>query len=486
MKININLDDFMSQVRTIFKNMSWLIVSQIIASICGFIWTILIARYLSVSDYGILGFAISLTAILSFTLDWGINAHIVRHVSTDYDSAPKYLGNAIPLKSIFGIGTFFLTLIILILMKSDEITITVTLLFLIEMILKSYLGLFNGCFQAFEEGKYQGIENTILNVLLLIFLIITIFTDFGIYGITFSYIIANLIAFIYAYYVLAKGVAKPKFELDISFCKKITIISIPFAINGLLFSVYYSIDVVMLTNLVGTYATGIYNATYKLISVLTLFYSVYTAVIFPLMSKFYKNDERLLVISFEKSVKYLMLIIVPIAVATVLYSLDIIQFIYGYEYNPASSVLSILIWTVCLLFISGACNTLLNASHKEVSVTKIYLIAAAFNIILNFFMIPHYSYDGAAVTTVLSDLLIVIIQCYIIYKLDYKPNKRLYYDIIKIIVGSSILGIAIYLLHLNMWIALPVGIIIYFTTIYLLKFFDDDDKYIVKEILGKN
>ena len=34
-------------------------VSQIIASICGFIWTVVIARYLGVNDYGVLGFAIS-------------------------------------------------------------------------------------------------------------------------------------------------------------------------------------------------------------------------------------------------------------------------------------------------------------------------------------------------------------------------------------------------------------------------------------------
>ena len=42
----------------------------------------------------------------------------------------------------------------------------------------------------------------------------------------------------------------------------------------------------MLNQIVGNYATGIYNATYKLISVLTLFYSVYSAVVYPVMSKF--------------------------------------------------------------------------------------------------------------------------------------------------------------------------------------------------------
>ena len=147
----------MSRVKTIFKNMSWLLLSQIIVSICGFIWTILIARYLGVNDYGILGFAISLTGILSVSVDLGINTHIVRHIATDNNSASKYLGNALPLKSIFSIGTFIITLIVLIIMKANELTIIITLLFTIEMITKSFLGLLHGSFQAFEEGKYQGI-----------------------------------------------------------------------------------------------------------------------------------------------------------------------------------------------------------------------------------------------------------------------------------------------------------------------------------------
>jgi hypothetical protein len=37
-----------------------------------------------------------------------------------------------------------------------------------------------------------------------------------------------------------------------------------------------------------------------------------------------------------------------------------------------------------------------------------------------------------------------------------------------------------------MWVALPVGIIIYFAVMYLIRFFDSDDKYVIKEILGKN
>ena len=476
----------MSQIKTIFKNMSWLLISQIIASICGFIWTVLMARYLGVSEYGIFGFAVSLTGIMSIFFDLGIGTHCVRHIATDYDTAPKYLGNAIPLKSLFSIGGFLLIFITLLIMKSNELTITVTLLFAIEMIIKKFLDLMNGTFQAFEEGKYQGISNTLLNSLLLIFILIAIYTDLGLYGIAIGYILANMIALIYCYYVLTKDLMKPNYEFDKKFCKTITLASIPFAATALLSSIYYSIDLVMLTHMIGNYATGIYNATYKLISILTLFYGIYIAVIFPVMSKFFKNDEKMLLISYEKSIKYLMLIIIPIAISTMIYSTDIIYLIYGHEYEASSSVLSILIWTVCLLFISGAGNVLLNASYKEVTVTKIYTMAAIFNVVLNFILIPYLSYNGAAITTVLSDMLIVIIQIYVIYKLGHRPHKKLYYDLIKIIIGSVVLGIALNFLNLNMWLALPVGILIYFAVVYLLKVFDDDDMYIIKEIIGKN
>ena len=476
----------MSQVRTTFKNLSWMLVSQIIVSICGFIWTILIARYLGVSDYGIYGFALSLSGILAIMADLGLNTHIVRDISTDYGIAPKYLGNAIPLKSILAIGALFLTLIILIIMKCDEVTITTTFLFTIEMIFKSFLNLIDGTFQGFEKNKYQGIGNTVLNILLLLFILITVFTDYGLYGIGISYVVANLIAIFLEYYFLKKYVTKPKFEFDRIFCKKILILSIPFAITGILNTIYYTIDMVMLTQMVGNYATGIYNATFKLISILVMFYSIYISVIFPIMSKFFKNDENLLIISFEKSIKYLMLIMIPLAIATVIYSLDVVQLIYGHEYDQASSALSILIWTVCLIFISGVGNTLLNASHKEVTVTKIYFAAAVFNVVLNIFLIPKYSFQGAAITTVLSDVLIVVLQIYVIYKLGYRVNHKLYGDLLKIIASSVIMGIVLYYLKLSLILAIPVGIILYFAIVFVLKVFDSDDKYIIKEILGRN
>ena len=104
---------------------------------------------------------------------------------------------------------------------------------------------------------------------------------------------------------------------------------------------------------------------------------------------------------------------------------------------------------------------------------------------MNFILIPYLSYIGAAITTVLSDILIFIIQKYTIHRLGYKPNNRLYYDLGKIILSSLILGIALYFLKLNMWVALPVGILIYFAVLIIFRTFKND-KDIINELLGKN
>ena len=195
--------------------------------------------------------------------------------------------------------------------------------------------------------------------------------------------------------------------------------------------------------------------------------------------------KNLLVISFEKSIKYIMLIILPISFATMLYSNDIVVLFFGQKYSPTSSVLSILMWTVSLGFINGVCQNLLNASHKEKYVTLIFLVATLTNIILNFFIIPKYSYDCAAMTTVLSEIVLFILYFYSIYKLDALPKKRVYIDLFKILITSIILYYVLLVLNLNMWLALPVGIIIYLSVIISMKTIDEDDKFIIKEILGR-
>ena len=213
----------MNQVKSIFKNTSWLTISQVITSICAFLWTIIIARYLGVSDYGIVSFAISFTSLVGIVMDLGMSTYITREIAKNRNSVNKYFNNIFIFKLILAIILFFISGLILYLLGYPQWTILITLLFTIELIFMSMTVFLNGVFQAFEEVKYQAIGSILNSSLLLIGILITLGFDLGVVSIALSY---TLSYFIYFSYILLKYIQFfrfPKFEIDVKFLKRVLI-----------------------------------------------------------------------------------------------------------------------------------------------------------------------------------------------------------------------------------------------------------------------
>ena len=259
----------------------------------------------------------------------------------------------------------------------------------------------------------------------------------------------------------------------------------PFGLTNFFYTIYFSIDIVMLSYLTGNFTTGLYKSAYNIITVFTTFFVVYQSVIFPVMSKFFQESQELIKVSYELSIKYLLMIIIPLSVGVYFYALPIVDLIYSHQYSLSYTTVQILIWTVSFLFINGAGSILLNAIDKERTVTKIYIIAAIFNVCLNFIMIPMFSYDGAAITTVLSEILITVLILQPILKTSYRPNYTILISIGKLVACGIILLIALNLINTSIWLAIPIGLVVYLASLILTRSIDNQDKTIIKEIFTK-
>lgn len=475
----------MSQVVTLFKNVSWVTVSQIITNVCAFIWTVLIARYLGVTDYGILSFVISLVMIIGIGEDIGTTPYSIREISRDRDLTSKFLENILPLKWILSIILLIVTILAMYLFGYDPLVIEITFIMFLETIFMSFCNFLSGVFQAHENLKPSSLGLIICNVTLLLLTVIIIYLDLSLVAVAISYTLVYFIYFNYLYKYTIKDFGFPKYGFDLAFWKDTIIKSLPFGMTMIFYSIYFSIDVVMISWFAGDYATGLYNSAYKIISVFVAFYVIYQYVIYPLMSKLYTEDTNMLKISFEQSFKYSLLILLPISIGVYFYSPYLIDLVYSSQYVLAAPAMQILIWTVVFLFINGVATSLLNSIGKEVSVTMIYLIAAMFNIVLNYLTIPVWSYMGASVTTVLSEMLIFILMLYSISKTEYKPDLSLLKTIVKLIICGIILSITLYLIKVSLWLAIPIGLIVYIFALFITGTIDDTDKYIINELLNR-
>ena len=160
------------------------------------------------------------------------------------------------------------------------------------------------------------------------------------------------------------------------------------------------------------------------------------------------------------------------------------NFIYGSQYYGTGPIVTLLIFTIPFLFVNGASSVAMNSSNNEIKVTKIYGLAAFANIILNFILIPNYSYIGAAVATVISEIIICILMFRITINSEYAPRMIVVYDVIKLLISSLVMFAVLYYSELNIILGVIVGGIVYIGMLFITRTLDEDDKNIIKNIIG--
>jgi O-antigen/teichoic acid export membrane protein len=176
----------------------------------------------------------------------------------------------------------------------------------------------------------------------------------------------------------------------------------------------------------------------------------------------------------------------PIGIGTVIIAKNVILLIYGSQYIAAVIVLQILIWSTVLIFARTPFEKLLESSNRQLVVTKVFFVGAIFNVILNLIVIPYYSYIGAAIVTVLTDINILCLLNVATKNMGFSLSKNTKISFFKVLTASLVMGLALsYLTDLNLFIEIIIGALIYIVTLILLKIFDSDELDMFKSIFIK-
>ncbi len=80
----------MNATQNIFKNIGSLFTSQIAGYIITLLFTIYLVRYLGVTNYGILSFALALISMLGIFADFGLNTLMTREIAKDKSLTIRY------------------------------------------------------------------------------------------------------------------------------------------------------------------------------------------------------------------------------------------------------------------------------------------------------------------------------------------------------------------------------------------------------------
>lgn len=468
--------------QTIFKNTFWLLFAEIISKLLLLLLIIWIARYLGTEGYGKFSFAFAFVSLFAIMIDFGLATLTVREAARDKSKTKKYIDNILIIKLFLGILTFGLIILTVQLLNKTSEVKTLVYLAGIFTVVQSFTQFFYAVFRVFEKMEYQALSKIIYGISLFSLASFVLWEKLGLKNLIIAYIIAESIALIFAFFLVWKKFTKFSIELDFSFWKKILSEAWPFALGAIFISVYYYMDSVMLSMMKNDQAVGWYNAAYKPIIFITTMAGIVLQSFFPVISKFYKESLKKVNDILDKFARLMITMALPIACGGTILALPIMNLLYGQEYINGVLAFQILIWTAAIIYISIVYgNSLQACDRQKISLVGVG-IGAGINIILNFIFIPHFSLNGAAIATLLTELVVFVFMYFQLNKFA-KVNFSKY--TLKPLISSCMMCGLIYLLRdLHVILLIFIGAIFYFLIMILIKGLRKEDLSFLQSLIS--
>ena len=461
------------QKKTIIRNISWLSISKIIIYLLSIITITLVPRYLGVEGYGQLNFALSFIGLFAIVCDLGLNTLTLRDVSKNNNLAQKYFSKLFPFKIFLSIVFAILMSLIILIIDKPLIVKQILFLTIILLILGVYSSFYLLFFRAKQKLKYASIFDVLRKMSYVLFVLIFIYLNKGVIGITFANIFVAIIGFLFLFFSLFKYL-KFKLEIDFKFIKRQVVRAWPFALGIVFNTLYFHFDKILISFMLDDYAVGLYAIGYTFYGFLFSILSVFNLTFFPVIA-IYSFKEKLKSV-IDKYLSIVLLFSVPLSLGGICLSKELITLIFGQMYVPGLIAFRIILVFFLVASINSILTVILYTHNLEKFVLKYRIIATVTNILLNLIVIPIFGIVGAAITTVLSEY-IILVGSYL--KLS---KKIISIDLLKIIkyplISSIVMLLAIYLFKnifqivifkntLNVLIFVIIGVIFYFISMVL-------------------
>lgn len=392
-------------VGSITKNISWILFQNIYTMILGIVLTGIIARHYGTEGYGIVNFCLSYVGLFSFIAIFGTNHIILKDLTEHKYDNGTVLGTNLFVRIFLSILALVISQTISLIIYDKETNIAI-LLFNINTILccSDIISYFA---QSKIQNKYISISKifstTVFSILKLIAVILNL--DIIIY---ICFYLAETIIYslmlIWSYKKINNE--KINWRVDKSYLKKLLSKSKFYALASLMVTIYMRIDQVM----IGTFFSsksevGIYSASVRIAEIWTFVPLSIITSYKPIIIASKENSDKNYYSNFQKLYSIVSSICFIFTIGVIVFGKIGIHILYGNDYARAYIPLIILVFGTWIGTLGNIHYVWMTCENKE-KYSIFYSFCGCFsNIILNLVLIPKYGIVGAAIATIISQII---------------------------------------------------------------------------------
>lgn len=445
---------------------------------------ILLARFLGVEHFGQYATVLAFVNLFMVFNDLGVSRLSLLEGSRDQTKLGYLLGNGLLIEVVLSGILFAVMIIIGQLVGYSSVIIELIIILAIAELLFESRKIYQSTLQSLTKFNIISWQQIIYSGLFFTLVLASVFIKPEVKIVAYIQLFVSALMFI-GYLFLVFKYVRPIIKLKEipPLLKKSWI----FCVSSVFFIIYFQIDVVMLSIMKGEIEVGLYSAIYRLVVAFYMIPQIIFQIALPYIYQFsLTNKEKFSRITHAIQ-KYLLALAVPITILFWVGAKQTIALVYGQDYLPAVIVSQIMSFILIIRFFTYSSAESITAINKQKIRASIEGITAVLNVILNLFLIPKYSYTGAAIATLVSELTLgTLFYFYIENYFKQGIIKSLKY-FLPTLTSGVIMAMTFYLLigKIHVILTLIVSSLVYFSALYLFKFLSEYDKKIIKEILPR-
>ncbi len=415
-----NLKDF-------YKKSSLLFLENILSFFLGFLGTIIVARYLGPSNFGILSFCLGLFAIASIGSHMGLQDLATKEILINKSDMKQTMGTIFFVKLAGSIVSLILLLIYATISTNVDSSKFIIILILSFCLLLNPFNVFISWMQAEVLTKYIFFTKFLSNFIAFLSRISFVLLSLSLVYFGFISFISLLILALFGFLFFYKTTKINLFDLDFNYQKYRDIISNSFLslISTFFAVILLKIDIIMINHFLGDYSTGLYSAASRITEAIYFIPNILLIPLFPVLTDLLKKNYQDFARLQQQIYDGLFLLSFFLFLVIFVLSDHIIYLLYGESFSLASSVLKVHSISIILVYVRAAFRrwVFLKDILKINLITQI--IGCGLNIILNLYLIPNMGLIGAAYSTVLS----YFISSFLIFYF-FKSTREAFFQIL--------------------------------------------------------
>lgn len=396
----------MKPFQRVFKNIGSLLVAEALGFPLNFVLTLLLARYLGVEGFGHYSFVMAFVFVFQLIADAGLSNILIREIATHREKLPYQLGVTKSLIWAFSLFTFLLIVLAVSLVRTEPPVRSALYIMGLAVLAMVHAVGYASVFRALEEMEYNAIGFVLHKVILLLLVLAVIWLKRGLPEIAAAYLLANLFLWFFYYGIIRARYPKAQRVLDWRAWVFLLREAVPVGIAIVLRRVSWQVDILVLTAIGTSRSVGLFSAPYKILQALNVLPQTISLPLFPVYARLAKESFEELFATYEKTLRLLVTGSVPMALLLAVFSPSIVSVLFGSSFQESHAALEILSLTLLFLFPTSQFIYLFSALGKQHFYTIASLVGLAANVTLDFLLIPKLDYVGAALATLLAEMLL--------------------------------------------------------------------------------